>query len=54
MGKGLMKTVGDSCIYVLQRHQQRLALLSELLFSYPDFCTILELARRHSSDIGQF
>ncbi len=32
-------------------HKSVSALISGLLFWYPGFCMILELARRHSSDI---
>ncbi len=35
-------------------HKDVSAQISGLLFWYPDFCRILKLARRHSSDIGQF
>ncbi len=43
----------SACMYS-DAHKGVSALISELLFWYPDFCRILELARRHSSDIGQF
>ncbi len=44
------------CVFVRvgDAHKGVSALISELLFCYPDFCRIIELACRHSSDIGQF
>ncbi len=35
-------------------HKGVSALISGLLFWYPDFCRIQKIGRRHSSDIGQF